>query len=194
MYIFRMGRASRPYSGETGFAEGAQVGSNTIRGRAIKFGDNIDTDQIIPARYLFASDEKELARHCMEGADPAITAVMRPNDIVAAGKNFGCGSSREHAPVAIKVQGHPCVIAESFARIFFRNAINIGLPIFESPEAARAIRTGDTVEVDAAAGIIRVGEKSFEFEAYPEEIRSIIAAGGLLNAVKSRLRSDGRRS
>ncbi|MCX7805182.1 MAG: 3-isopropylmalate dehydratase small subunit [Planctomycetota bacterium] len=163
-----------------------------MRGRAVKFGDNIDTDQIIPARYLFTSDEKELARHCMEGADPAIVAVMRPDDIIVAGRNFGCGSSREHAPVSIKAQGHPCVIAESFARIFFRNAINIGLPIFESPDAARAIRTGDAVEVDLAGGMIKVGGNRFAFEAYPEEIRRIIAAGGLLNAVRETLRSRGR--
>ena len=163
------------------------MNAGLIRGRAVKFGDNIDTDQIIPARYLFTSDEKELARHCMEGSDPAILAVMKPDDIIVAGKNFGCGSSREHAPVSIKAQGHPCVIAESFARIFFRNAINIGLPIFEAPEAARAIRTGDIVEVDASAGTIVVGESRFSFEAYPEEIRRIIAAGGLLNAVRQKL-------
>src|SRR5208337_4047696 len=122
--------------------------SPSFRGRVWRFGDDVDTDAIIPARYLNISDPQELARHCMEAADPAFARKVKPGDIIVAGKNFGCGSSREHAPLCIKAAGISCVIAAGFARIFYRNAFNIGLPILESPEAARESRQGDELEVD----------------------------------------------
>ena len=125
-----------------------------LSGKVWKFGADVDTDAIIPARYLNTSDPQELAGHCMEDADPSFPARVRPGDIIVAGKNFGCGSSREHAPMAIKAAGVSCVIAGTFARIFYRNAFNIGLPIFESPEAAAEINEGDEVEVDAVSGLI----------------------------------------
>ena len=125
-----------------------------LEGAVFKYGDNVDTDVIIPARYLNTSDPKELAAHCMEDIDGSFTAKVQPGDIIVAAKNFGCGSSREHAPIAIKASGVSCVIAETFARIFYRNAINIGLPIVECPEAAAKIQPGDRVEVDLDTGII----------------------------------------
>jgi len=158
--------------------------------RAVKFGDNVDTDQIIPAQFLVSTDPAELGEHVMEGADPAVLAELKPGDIIAAGTNFGCGSSREHAPLAIRGAGHPGVIAASFARIFYRNAINIGLPIFECPEAAAEIVTGDEITVDVEGGEIRItrlGEKVFRFEPYPPELQEIIAVGGLMEYVKGRL-------
>jgi len=157
-----------------------------MKGKCWKFGDHVDTDQIIPARYLNSSDAKELAAHCMEDADPTFPAKVRDGDIIVAGENFGCGSSREHAPICIKHAGVACVIAKSFARIFFRNAINTGLPILECPEAAEKIAEGDEVEVDIAAGTInhlRAG-KTFNTPPFPKELRDIIAAGGLMNYVK----------
>jgi 3-isopropylmalate dehydratase small subunit len=158
-----------------------------IKGKAWKFGDDVNTDEVIPARYLNTSDPRELAAHCMEDADASFAAKHSPGDVIVAGRNFGCGSSREHAPLAIKTAGVSCVIAESFARIFFRNAINIGLPIIESPEAARAIRAGDAVEADLAAGVVRSAGKSFSVEKYPEALQSIIEAGGLMNRVRRSL-------
>ncbi|MEW6459412.1 MAG: 3-isopropylmalate dehydratase small subunit [Bacillota bacterium] len=160
-----------------------------LEGSAWKFGDNIDTDVIIPARYLNTSDPAELAKHCMEGADPAFAGKVRPGDIIIGGNNFGCGSSREHAPLAIKGAGVSCVIARTFARIFYRNAFNIGLPILECPAAVEGIRTGDRVEVDAAAGKIKNLSTGAEFEAkpIPPFMREIIAAGGLIEHVKRKV-------
>ena len=157
-----------------------------MKGRSWKFGNHVDTDQIIPARYLNTSDPKELAAHCMEDADADFPKKVRPGDIIVAGENFGCGSSREHAPLAIKSAGVSCVIARSFARIFFRNAVNIGLPILECPEAADAIAEGDEVEVDIAEGRITHGPsgKVFTTPPFPKELRDIIAAGGLMNFAK----------
>lgn len=153
-----------------------------LTGKAWVFGDNIDTDVIIPARRLNISTAEELAKYVMEDLDPSLAGKIQPGDIFVAGKNFGCGSSREHAPLALKGAGVACVIAESFARIFYRNAINIGLPILESPEAARRIRQGDQVTVDLSTGIITdetTGEQ-FQSEPYPEFILQIIRAGGLI--------------
>ena len=157
------------------------------KGIVFKYKDNIDTDVIIPARYLNTSDPVELARHCMEDADAEFVNKVKPGDVMVAGKNFGCGSSREHAPIAIKTAGISVVIAASFARIFYRNAINIGLPIVECPEAAEKINAGDTVSVDFNTGIItdETTGKKFKGEPYPEFMQRIIAAGGLVNYVNS---------
>ncbi|NHM28439.1 3-isopropylmalate dehydratase small subunit [Desulfofundulus sp. TPOSR] len=162
---------------------------NQLRGKAWKFGDDIDTDAIIPARYLNTSDPRELAAHCMEDADPSFAGRVQPGDIIVAGKNFGCGSSREHAPIAIKAAGVSCVIAASFARIFYRNAFNIGLPIFESPEAAAKIQEGDEVAVDVESGTITNLTRSEQYRATPVPpfMQEIIAAGGLINYVARRL-------
>ena len=152
-----------------------------IRGSVHRFADNVDTDVIIPARHLNTSDPKELAAHCMEDIDAEFSAKVRSGDIIVAGKNFGCGSSREHAPIAIKGRGVSCVIATTFARIFYRNALNIGLPILECAEAAEKIASGDTVSVDLAAGTIRnetTGDV-FQAEAFPPFMRELIEAGGL---------------
>jgi len=151
------------------------------KGIAHKYGDNIDTDVIIPARYLNTSDPEELKLHCMEDIDAGFIKKVQSGDIIVGGKNFGCGSSREHAPIAIKASGVSCVVAESFARIFYRNAINIGLPIIESGEAAKAIQNGDTVEIDFDKGEINSKDKTFTVPAFPKFIQEIIAAGGLLN-------------
>jgi len=161
----------------------------SIRGRVWKYGDNVDTDAIIPARYLNTSSEKELAAHCMEDIDPSFAREVKAGDIVVAGRNFGCGSSREHAPVAIKASGVACVIAETFARIFFRNAINIGLPILECPEAVQATEAGQTLEVDLAKGIIRNLDTGQEFRAvpYPDFMLAIIDAGGLIEYTRRKL-------
>ena len=157
-----------------------------MNGRCWKFGDHVDTDQIIPARYLNTSDPNELAAHCMEDADPGFPKKLKPGDVIVAGENFGCGSSREHAPLCIKHARISCVIAKSFARIFFRNAINIGLPILECPEAVDAISEGDDVEVDIAEGTIahRPSGKTFATQPFPPELQEIIKAGGLMNFVK----------
>ncbi len=157
------------------------------RGRAIKFGDNIDTDLIIAARYLSTADPKELAEHFMEDLDPEISKRVKEGDIVVAGRNFGCGSSREHAPIAIKGAGISCVIAESFARIFYRNSFNIGLPIIESPEASRDISDGDDISVNYETGEIinMTTGKVYSGEAYPPFIRKIIESGGLVGYVKA---------
>ncbi len=152
-----------------------------IKGTVHKFGDNIDTDVIIPARYLNTPDAKELALHCMEDADPSFAGRVKEGDIIVGGKNFGCGSSREHAPIAIKASGVKCVIASTFARIFFRNAINIGLPILESPEAAEAIEAGNEVEIDLETGKIQdiSTGKTFSAEPFPPFMQKLISAGGL---------------
>lgn len=162
-----------------------------IQGKVIKFGDNVDTDVIIPARYLTSSDPMELARHCMEDLDPTFAKRVTRETVLVAGKNFGCGSSREHAPLSIKAAGVQAVIAESFARIFYRNAINIGLPILESEEAARKTKEGDEVEIDLTTGTIRnltTGE-TFQAQAFPPFLQEIITQGGLMNLVKKRVNS-----
>ena len=160
-----------------------------IRGRALKYGDNIDTDVIIPAKYATSLDPDFLGSHCLEGIDPDFIKRRRPGDLIVAGRNFGCGSSREIAPISIKGAGISCVIAKSFARIFFRNAINIGLPILESPEAVEDIEEGDEVEVDLNKGLIRnlTRGKTFQSAPFPEVVQEIISAGGLVNFVRKRL-------
>ena len=157
-------------------------------GKVYKYGDNVDTDVIIPARYLNTSDEKELASHCMEDIDADFVKTVRKGDVIVAGDNFGCGSSREHAPIAIKASGVYCVIANSFARIFFRNAINIGFPILECPEAVKNTDAGDELEVDIMTGRIRNMTKGAEFfaEPYPPFMRGIIEAGGLIGYISKR--------
>ncbi len=158
-------------------------------GKVIKYGNNVDTDVIIPARYLNSSDPKELASHCMEDLDPTFVKRVRAGDILVGGRNFGCGSSREHAPLAIKTSGIACVVAESFARIFYRNSINIGLPIIECPEAAIAITNGDEIEIDFDSGIITdlTTGKTYTAQPFPKFIQSIIEAGGLINAIEKNL-------
>ena len=148
----------------------------------------MDTDVIIPARYLNSSDPKELAQHCMEDIDKDFVNKVKPGDIMIGGKNFGCGSSREHAPISIKASGISCVIAETFARIFYRNSINIGLPIVECPEAAQAIKEGDEVEVDFDTGIItdRTTGATFQGQAFPEFMQKIINAEGLITYINSK--------
>ena len=161
---------------------------NKANGKVIKYGDNVDTDVIIPARYLNSSDPKELATHCMEDLDSNFLNRMHPGDIMVAKKNFGCGSSREHAPIAIKACGISCVIAETFARIFYRNSINIGLPIIECPEAVEGIEDGDEVEVDFDSGIITNKSKgtSFKGQPFPEFMQKIIACEGLVNYINAK--------
>jgi 3-isopropylmalate/(R)-2-methylmalate dehydratase small subunit len=158
------------------------------KGTVHKFGDNVDTDVIIPARYLNKSDEAWLASHCMEDIDADFVNKVKPGDIMVAEANFGCGSSREHAPIAIKASGISCVIASTFARIFYRNAINIGLPIIECPEAAQGIEAGDEVEVDFDSGMIYNRTKGTEFKGqpFPEFMQKLIAAGGLVNYTNSK--------
>ncbi len=161
-------------------------------GTVFKYGDNIDTDVIIPARYLNSSDPKELAKHCMEDAIHSTVNFVenvKDGDIMVAEKNFGCGSSREHAPIAIKASGISCVIAKTFARIFYRNAINIGLPILECEEAAEAISMGDKVEVDFTTGKIKNITKNevYTAEPFPQFMQDMMAAGGLINQTKSKL-------
>ena len=156
--------------------------------KVYKYGDNVDTDVIIPARYLNAPDEKSLASHCMEDIDQDFVKKVQKGDIIVADKNFGCGSSREHAPIAIKAAGVSCVIAETFARIFYRNAINIGLPIIECPEASKGIEAGDEVEVDFDNGMIYNKTKGTEFkgQAFPEFMQKIIKAEGLIPYINSK--------
>ena len=156
--------------------------------KVYKYPDNVDTDVIIPARYLNAPDEKSLASHCMEDIDAAFAGSVEPGDIVVAGANSGCGSSREHAPLALKACGVKCVIAASFARIFYRNAINIGFPILECPEAAAAIQPGDKVTVDFQTGVItdETQGKTFQAAPFPPFINGIIESGGLLKSLKAR--------
>lgn len=154
-------------------------------GKVFKYGDNVDTDVIIPARYLNSSDPAELAAHCMEDIDKEFVKKVKKGDMIVADKNFGCGSSREHAPLAIKAAGVSCVIAETFARIFYRNAINIGLPIVECPKAAKGIEDGDEVEVDFDSGVITNKTKgtTFQGQAFPEFMQKIIKAEGLVNYI-----------
>ena len=159
-----------------------------VTGKVFKYGNNVDTDVIIPARYLNAPSPDELAKHCMEDIDPGFAAAPHNGDIMVGGWNFGCGSSREHAPVAIQASGIACVIAASFARIFYRNAINIGLPIMECEEAADAIAKGDTVCVNFDTGEIKdetTGE-TFQAQPFPEFIQKMIRAGGLMNAIREK--------
>ncbi|MDE7156399.1 MAG: 3-isopropylmalate dehydratase small subunit [Lachnospiraceae bacterium] len=157
-------------------------------GKVFKYGDNVDTDVIIPARYLNVPDPQELAKHCMEDIDTDFAKQVKQGDIIVADKNFGCGSSREHAPIAIKASGVSCVIAETFARIFYRNAINIGLPIIECPEAAKGIEAGDEVEIDFDSGKIYNRTKGTEFlgQAFPEFMQKIIRAEGLINYINNK--------
>ena len=158
------------------------------KGKVFKYGDNVDTDVIIPARYLNSPDGNELAKHCMEDIDKDFVKKVQKGDIIVANKNFGCGSSREHAPIAIKAAGVSCVIAETFARIFYRNSINIGLPIIECPEAAKAIGAGDEVEVDFDSGVItdKTTGKSYTGQAFPEFMQKIIKAEGLINYINQK--------
>ena len=157
--------------------------------KAWKVGNNIDTDLIIAARYLNDASDENMRAHCMEDVIPDYANTIAPGDVLVAGSNFGCGSSREHAPIAIKVAGTKCVIAESFARIFYRNAINIGLPIIEAPEAVRAIDQGDELEVDLENGVITnlTKNETYHFEKFPEFIQHIVEAGNLLNYVKAKV-------
>ncbi|MBQ7463647.1 MAG: 3-isopropylmalate dehydratase small subunit [Lachnospiraceae bacterium] len=155
------------------------------KGKVLKYKDNVDTDVIIPARYLAIQDRKELASHCMEDIDRDFTKKVKPGDIMVAGKNFGCGSSREHAPMVIKESGISCVIAETFARIFYRNAINIGLPIIECKEASQDIGEGDEVEVDFETGTIKniTKDRSYKGQSFPEFMQKIMKAQGLVNYI-----------
>ena len=160
----------------------------SYKGKVHIFADDVNTDEIIPARYLNTTNKQELASHCMEDADKDFAKKVKPGDIIVAGRNFGCGSSREHAPIAIKAAGASCVIADSFARIFSRNSINIGLPIVESPIASKDIKKGDTVSVDTIKGVIKniTKKKSYKFEKYPSFMQKIIKAGGLMQQLKKR--------
>ncbi|WP_333653385.1 3-isopropylmalate dehydratase small subunit [Dissulfurispira sp.] len=161
-----------------------------LKGKVWRFGDDIDTDAIIPARYLNTSDPNELAKHVMEDADKEFPNKVKAGDIIVAGKNFGCGSSREHAPIAIKAAGVQAVIAKSFARIFYRNSFNIGLPIFESEEASEKIKEGDTVEIDADNGVIKnlsTGEQ-YTAKPIPPFMQELIAAGGLIAWTKKKIK------
>lgn len=159
------------------------------KGKAWKFGNDINTDEIIPARYLNTSDPEELAKHCMEDADPDFFKKISAGDIIVAGKNFGCGSSREHAPISIKAAKISCVIAESFARIFYRNSINIGLPIVESPDAAKDIEPGNEIEVDFNSGEIKniTKNKTYKSVPFPPFMQDLIQKGGLMSKIKSEL-------
>lgn len=161
---------------------------NQAHGTVLKYGDNVDTDVIIPARYLNSFDAKELASHAMVDIDPTFTKRVKPGDIMVARKNFGCGSSREHAPLALKTAGISCIIADSFARIFYRNAINIGLSILECPEAAEAINEGDEVKVDFDSGIITdvTTNQTFQAVPFPTFMQELIAQGGLVNYVNQK--------
>jgi 3-isopropylmalate/(R)-2-methylmalate dehydratase small subunit len=163
-----------------------------VSGNIIKYGDNIDTDVIIPARYLNTSEPSELASHCMEDIDINFSKKVKKGDIIAAGKNFGCGSSREHAPIAIKASGISCVIAETFARIFYRNAINIGLPILECPEAAKDVTNGERVSIDFETGEIKnlSMDKTYKAVPFPEFMQEIIASDGLIGYIKEQMGKD----
>ncbi len=160
-----------------------------IKGKAWKFGDDVNTDEIIPARYLITTDPKELAKHVMEDIDPEFPNKVQPGDIIVAGKNFGCGSSREHAPLALKGAEIGAIIAESFARIFYRNAINLGLPIIESPEIAKETDEGSILEIDLAEGIVRnvTKGKEYKIKPLPESLQKVMEAGGLMDYAKDKL-------
>nr|WP_281247911.1 3-isopropylmalate dehydratase small subunit [Desulfacinum hydrothermale] len=162
-----------------------------MSGRTWIFGDDVDTDAIIPARYLNTSDPKELAFHCMEDADPTFPSKVQPGDIIVAGKNFGCGSSREHAPIAIKGAGVACVVAKSFARIFYRNAFNMGLPILECPQAVEDVKEGDQLEIDLGSGTIQnlsTGQ-TYQAQPIPPFMMELLEAGGLMAYVKKRVQA-----
>jgi 3-isopropylmalate dehydratase small subunit len=161
-----------------------------LKGKVWKFGSDIDTDRIIPARYLITSEPSELAKHCMEDADPSFSKNVKAGDIIVAGKNFGCGSSREHAPIAIKAAKVSCVIAKSFARIFYRNSFNMGLPILECAEAVRATKAGDKLEIDLEKGDIYnvTKKKRFTARAVPPFMQELVKAGGLMKFVKKKLK------
>jgi 3-isopropylmalate/(R)-2-methylmalate dehydratase small subunit len=165
-----------------------------LKGKAWKFGADVNTDLILPARYLNTSDPTELAKHCMEDADPTFAGKVSPGDFIVAGNNFGCGSSREHAPIAIKAIGISCVVAASFARIFYRNAFNLGLPILESAKAAEAVKTGDELEVNLATGqIINLSQGSaYQAQPVPPFMQELLAAGGLMPYVMKRLAGGGK--
>lgn len=169
--------------------------TDRFSGKAWVYGDNVDTDVIIPARYLSTSDPAELAPHCLEDLDPGFMKGVEKGDILVAGSNFGCGSSREHAPLAIKGAGVSCVIAASFARIFFRNALNIGLPILECPEAASKIRSGQRIEVDLEKGLILNVDtgQTFSAKPFPPFLRDLVARGGLVPTVRARLEERRRK-
>ena len=172
------------------------AGGGVPAGRTWRYGDNVDTDVIIPARYLNQIDPAELGRHCLEDLDPGFAAAVKPGDIIVAGRNFGCGSSREHAPLAIRAAGVGAVVAASFARIFFRNAINIGLPIVESPEAAAAIQAGRRVSVDLERGVIRDLDdaRTWSVRPLPPFVLQIVRAGGLIALIKERNSGRGPKS
>jgi 3-isopropylmalate/(R)-2-methylmalate dehydratase small subunit len=161
-----------------------------LKGKAWKFGDNVNTDEIIPARYLNTNDPKQLGKHCMEDIDKNFSSKISSGDIILAGANFGCGSSREHAPISIKAAGISCVIAKTFARIFFRNAINIGLPIIECPDVHEKSEAGDTLEINLDTGEISNTTKNIKFQAksFPDFMREIIQNGGLMNRVKQKIK------
>jgi len=163
-----------------------------IKGKVWKFGDDINTDEIIPARYLVTTDPKELAKHVMEDADPEFPNKVQAGDIIVAGKNFGCGSSREHAPLAIKGADIGAIIAESFARIFYRNAINLGMTIIESPEIAKEAEEGDEIEIDLEKGIVRnlTKGKEYKIKALPEDLKRIQDAGGLMEYAKAKIEEN----
>ncbi len=165
-----------------------------MRGTAWKFGEDVDTDAIIPARYLNTSDPAALAAHCMEDADAQFVNKVKAGDLIVAGKNFGCGSSREHAPIAIKAVGVSCVIASSFARIFYRNAFNMGLPILECPEAAAAIQTGDDIEVSLDEGLIvnHTRQQTYRAQQVPPFMQQLLQAGGLIPYVRQQMAQEGR--
>ena len=162
-----------------------------IKGKTWKFGNNVDTDAIIPARYLNTTSAEELAAHFMEDIDPEFASTVKAGDIVAAGKNFGCGSSREHAPIAMKAAGISCVVAHSFARIFYRNAFNMGLPILECPEGAERIQTGDELEIDLDTGVIEnlTRQETYRAQAIPPFMQKLIKAGGLMEYVKESIKN-----
>jgi len=164
-----------------------------LEGGVWKYGDDVDTDVIIPARYLNTSDPAELAKHCLEDLDSEFTEKMSPGDIIVAGDNFGCGSSREHAPLAIKAAGVSCIIANSFARIFYRNSINIGLPILESEDAVSSISEGDKISVDLDQGLIKNLSKDEEYQArpFPEFMQELIASGGLIKYLQEKVNKNG---
>jgi 3-isopropylmalate/(R)-2-methylmalate dehydratase small subunit len=166
--------------------------SSLLKGRVHRYGDNVNTDEIIPARYLNSTSVAELAAHCMEDIDVEFVKQVKPGDLIVGGENFGCGSSREHAPIAIKGAGVSAVIAAGFARIFFRNAINIGLPVLVAPEAAAAAQKGDELEVDLTTGAIRnvTRGKSYQAAPFPPFLQELIAAGGLMAHVQKRLKQQ----
>lgn len=170
------------------FFHGKVIDMKAAKGTVFKFGDNVDTDVIIPARYLNTTDHAELASHCMEDIDKDFIKNVKEGDIIVANKNFGCGSSREHAPIAIKAAGVSCVIAETFARIFYRNSINIGLPIVECPEAAQEINAGDVVSINFDTGVItdETTGKEYQGQAFPPFMQKIIDSEGLINYINSK--------